>query len=112
MESSVSAGGLSPVMRKTALFLAGGVGMLLVGFAVQPRFKSRVEKPAEAGVDLRSARARKLAGEAVEELLCPGRRSAAHLADVAPDAHRRELRAPAAAHGPSAPSRDIDPCWA
>jgi hypothetical protein len=37
-------------MRKTALFLAGGVGMLLVGFAVQPRFKSRVEKPAEERV--------------------------------------------------------------
>ena len=50
MESPVSGGGLSPVMRKTALFLLGGVGMLLVGFAVQPRFKSRVEKPAEERV--------------------------------------------------------------
>ncbi|MFM8380198.1 MAG: DUF4340 domain-containing protein [Planctomycetia bacterium] len=50
MESSESPGGLSPVMRKTALFLAGGVGMLLLGIAVQPRFKSRVEKPAEERV--------------------------------------------------------------
>ena len=50
MESSESAGGLSPVMRKTAVFLAGGIGMLLLGFAVQPRFKSRVEKPAEERV--------------------------------------------------------------
>lgn len=50
MESSESAGGLSPVMRKTALFLLGGVGMLLAGLAVQPRFKSRVEKPAEERV--------------------------------------------------------------
>jgi hypothetical protein len=37
-------------MRKTAMFLAGGVGMLLLGFAVQPRFRSRVEKPAEERV--------------------------------------------------------------
>jgi len=50
MESSVSAGGLSPVMQKTALFLAGGVGMLFLGLAVQPRFKSRVEQPAEERV--------------------------------------------------------------
>ena len=39
MESQDHAGGMSPVMRKTALFLLGGVGMLLLGAAVQPRFK-------------------------------------------------------------------------
>jgi len=41
MESQEHAGGMSPVMRKTALFLLGGLGMLLLGAAVQPRFKSR-----------------------------------------------------------------------
>ena len=50
MDSPVSAGGLSPVMRKTAMFLVGGVGMLLLGFAVQPRFKSRAARPAEEAV--------------------------------------------------------------
>ncbi|MFN9273629.1 MAG: DUF4340 domain-containing protein [Planctomycetia bacterium] len=39
MESQENAGGMSPVMRKTALFLLGGVGMLVLGAAVQPRFK-------------------------------------------------------------------------
>jgi hypothetical protein len=39
MESQDHAGGMSPVMRKTALFLLGGVGMLLLGATVQPRFK-------------------------------------------------------------------------
>lgn len=46
MDSQVSEGGLSPVMRKTAVFLLGGIGMLLLGVAVQPRFTGRVEKPA------------------------------------------------------------------
>jgi len=41
MESHESPGGLSPVMQKTAVFLLGGIGMLLLGAAVQPRFKSR-----------------------------------------------------------------------
>jgi len=41
MESHESQGGLSPVMQKTALFLLGGIGLLLLGTAVQPRFKSR-----------------------------------------------------------------------
>ncbi|MEI6240872.1 MAG: DUF4340 domain-containing protein [Planctomycetia bacterium] len=50
MESATNAGGLSPVMQRTALFLLGGVGMLLLGVAVQPRFTSRVEKPAEERV--------------------------------------------------------------
>ena len=40
MESQENAGGMSPVMRKTALFLLGGLGMLLLGAVVQPRFKS------------------------------------------------------------------------
>ena len=47
MESATTAGGLSPVMQRTALFLLGGMGMLLLGAAVQPRFKSRAEKPPE-----------------------------------------------------------------
>ena len=50
MESATTAGGLSPVMQRTALFLLGGMGMLLLGAAVQPRFKSRAEKPAEERV--------------------------------------------------------------
>ena len=50
MESATTAGGLSPVMQRTALFLLGGAGMLLLGAAVQPRFKSRTEKPAEERV--------------------------------------------------------------
>ena len=50
MESATTAGGLSPVMQRTALFLLGGFGMLLLGAAVQPRFKSRTEKPAEERV--------------------------------------------------------------
>lgn len=50
MESQVSEGGLSPVMRRTALFLLGGIGMLLLGVAVQPKFKGRVEQPAEERV--------------------------------------------------------------
>ena len=32
--------GLSPVIIRTGLFLLGGLGMLLLGSAVQPRFKS------------------------------------------------------------------------
>ena len=31
MESATTAGGLSPVMQRTALFLLGGFGMLLLG---------------------------------------------------------------------------------
>ena len=50
MESATTAGGLSPVMQRTALFLLGGFGMLLLGAAVQPRFQGRVEKPAEERV--------------------------------------------------------------
>lgn len=41
MESQEHAGGLSPVMQKTAVFVLGGLGMLLLGAAVQPRFKGR-----------------------------------------------------------------------
>ena len=50
MDSATAAGGLSPAMKRTALFLLGGLGMLLLGVAVQPRFQSRVEKPAEERV--------------------------------------------------------------
>ena len=41
MEVDRSQGGLSPVMRRTAVFLLGGIGMLALGIAVQPRFKGR-----------------------------------------------------------------------
>ena len=33
--------GLSPVMRKTGIFLLGGVGVLLLGVVAQPRFKGK-----------------------------------------------------------------------
>lgn len=36
---------LSPVMRKTAVFLLAGLGTLLLGALVQPRFKSRDVQP-------------------------------------------------------------------
>jgi hypothetical protein len=39
------AGPLSPVMLRTGLFLLGGLGMLLLGAAVQPRFKSTTVEP-------------------------------------------------------------------
>ena len=42
--------GLSPVMLRTGLFLLGGLGMLLVGAAVQPRFKSSKVEPEEQRV--------------------------------------------------------------
>jgi len=45
-----SAGWLSPVMLRTGMFLLGGVGMLLVGAAVQPRFKSVKVEPEEQRV--------------------------------------------------------------
>jgi len=44
-EERESAGGLSPVMLRTALFLLGGAGMLALGYAVQPRFKSAAVAP-------------------------------------------------------------------
>ena len=44
-------GGLSPALRRTALFVLTGVGMLLLGAAVQPRFKSAKVEP-EAGVQV------------------------------------------------------------
>jgi hypothetical protein len=40
-----AAGGLSPAMRKTALFLLGGFGLFLLGTAVQPRFKPAAVTP-------------------------------------------------------------------
>lgn len=36
---------MSPVMRKTAVFVLAGVGMLLLGAIAQPRFKSRDVQP-------------------------------------------------------------------
>ena len=36
---------MSPVMRKTAVFLVAGIGMLLLGAIAQPRFKSRDVQP-------------------------------------------------------------------
>ena len=36
---------MSPVMRKTAVFVLAGIGMLLLGAIVQPRFKSRDVQP-------------------------------------------------------------------
>jgi len=42
--------GLSPVMLRTGMFLLGGLGMLLLGSAVQPRFKSSKVEPEEQRV--------------------------------------------------------------
>jgi hypothetical protein len=42
--------GLSPAMLRTGLFLLGGVGILLLGTAVQPRFKSSKVEPEEQRV--------------------------------------------------------------
>ena len=39
--------GLSPVIIRTGLFLLGGLGILLLGSAVQPRFKSSKVEPEE-----------------------------------------------------------------
>jgi Domain of unknown function (DUF4340) len=50
MDDQEPAGGLSPVMLRTGLFLLGGVGMLLLGAAVQPRFKSVKVEPEEQRV--------------------------------------------------------------
>lgn len=36
---------MSPVMRKTAIFVVAGIGMLLLGAIAQPRFKSRDVQP-------------------------------------------------------------------
>ena len=44
------AAGLSPVIVRTGLFLLGGLGMLLLGAAVQPRFKSSKVEPEEQRV--------------------------------------------------------------
>jgi hypothetical protein len=45
-----SPAGLSPVMLRTGLFLLGGLGVLLLGSAVQPRFKSSKVEPEEQRV--------------------------------------------------------------
>ena len=36
---------MSPVMRKTAVFVLAGIGMLLLGAIAQPRFTSRDVQP-------------------------------------------------------------------
>ncbi|MFM8634835.1 MAG: DUF4340 domain-containing protein [Planctomycetia bacterium] len=45
MDQHNAADPMSPVMRKTALFVLGGIGMLLIGSFAQPRFKSRDVEP-------------------------------------------------------------------
>jgi hypothetical protein len=40
-------GGLSPTLRRTALFVLAGAGMLMLGAAVQPRFKTAKIEPEE-----------------------------------------------------------------
>jgi hypothetical protein len=45
MESHGSQNGLSPVMRTTATYLLAGVGLLLLGAAVQPRFNAAKVQP-------------------------------------------------------------------
>jgi hypothetical protein len=40
-----AAGGLSPALRKTAVFLLGGIGMFLLGTAVQPRLRQSPVAP-------------------------------------------------------------------
>ena len=40
-----SAGGLSPALRKTAIFLLGGCGLFLLGTAVQPRLRQSAVAP-------------------------------------------------------------------
>jgi hypothetical protein len=40
-----AAGGLSPALQKTAVFLLGGIGMFLLGTAVQPRLRQSAVAP-------------------------------------------------------------------
>ena len=48
MEEHQAAEPLSPAMRKTAIFVLGGIGMLLLGALAQPQFKSsQIEPEAE-----------------------------------------------------------------
>ncbi len=50
VEEPEAAGVLSPVMLRTGAFLLGGLGMLLLGWAAQPRFKTTKVEPAEQRV--------------------------------------------------------------
>ena len=50
MDDHEPAGGLTPVMLRTGLFLLGGLGMVLLGAAVQPRFKNVKVEPEEQRV--------------------------------------------------------------
>jgi len=45
MDDHTSSPMMSPVMRRTAAFLAGGLGLLLLGAAVQPRFTGKTIEP-------------------------------------------------------------------
>jgi len=44
-QSGEAAGGLSPALQKTAFFLLGGIGMFLLGTAVQPRLRQSAVAP-------------------------------------------------------------------
>ena len=44
-QSGEAAGGLSPALQKTSLFLLGGIGMFLLGTAVQPRLRQSAVAP-------------------------------------------------------------------
>ena len=44
-QSDEAAGGLSPALQKTAFFLLGGIGMFLLGTAVQPRLRQSAVAP-------------------------------------------------------------------
>jgi hypothetical protein len=44
-QSDEAAGGLSPALQKTALFLLGGIGLFLLGTAVQPRLRQSAVAP-------------------------------------------------------------------
>ncbi|MDA1039610.1 MAG: DUF4340 domain-containing protein [Planctomycetota bacterium] len=45
MDNQSATDPVSPVMRKTAVFVVAGIGMLLLGTVAQPRFKSRNVQP-------------------------------------------------------------------
>jgi len=50
VEDHEPAGGLSPVMLRTGAFLLGGLGMLLLGWSLQPRIKTAKIEPEEQRV--------------------------------------------------------------
>ncbi|MFM1997616.1 MAG: hypothetical protein RLZZ111_2003 [Planctomycetota bacterium] len=50
VEDREATGGLSPVMLRTGAFLLGGLGMLLLGWSLQPRIKTAKIEPEEQRV--------------------------------------------------------------